>query len=155
MAYTLPTVSTLKTMYPAFADVPDATVQLYIDQAARTVDTSWTETNYADGIMLLACHNMVMAGLGKGAEAQANAEGLAGYSMVKSGQLTLQKSATSRSDAEGVPSPWNSTGYGIQFYWLARHDRPGGVVALADISYPSGYAKDWPYGYRYGFPGIF
>lgn len=152
LAYIIPTPAQLKAMYTDFAAVADATVQLYIDQAARSIDTSWTETDYADGIMLLACHNMVAAGLGTGAEAEANAQGMDGFSLVRSGQLTLQRSATSQSDAAKY-GPWGNSRYGKQFYWLVRRNKPPMTVASGPAQIgimPPGwvppYANGWPWG---------
>lgn len=143
--YIIPSPATLKAMYPAFAAVPDATVALYIAQAGRSVDTSWTSTDFADAIMLLACHNMVTAGLGAGAEAEMNAQGMGGFTLMRSGQLTLQRSATSRADADGVPSPWKSTAYGIAFYWLLRRNKPPvGVAAGEAFGDPTWYGHIVP-----------
>lgn len=153
MAYTIPTPATLRTKFPAFTAVPDATIQAYIDQAAGMIDQTWLETDYTYGIELYAAHLMVLAGLGTGAQAQAAAEGLLGYSTVRSGQLTLQRAATSQSGG-GVPSPYDQTAYGIQFYWLARRNRPPVAVAsdgvpVADGMYaPLGSpARLYPWGY--------
>jgi hypothetical protein len=145
MAYTLPTPAYIKTKFPTFAAVEDATVQLYIDEAARTVDTTWLESDYTDAISYLAAHLMVQAGIGAGADAEANANGLGGFSMIKSAQLTLQRAATSRNDS-GVPSPWGSTWYGQQFYWLMRRSKPGISVGvgpdLCETPPPAPYG--WP-----------
>ena len=152
MAYTIPTPAALKAMYPAFAAVPDVTVQAHIDKAARSVDTSWTETDYSDAIMLLACHNMVLAGLGTGAEAQVNAQGMAGFTTIRSGNLTLQRAATSQGGGSGgdAPQPWNGTQYGIEFYWLLRRNKPPMAVASGPVQV--GYVSGWPPLYSNGWP---
>lgn len=142
MAYTAPTPAQLKAMYPAFEAVANSTVQLYLDRAGRSVDTSWTETDYADAIMLLACHLMVLAGLGTGAEAEAYAQGVNGFSLIRSGQLTLQRAATSRGNSSGVPELWSGTEYGSQFYWLLRRNKPG--MAVAASSSQVGIAPNYP-----------
>lgn len=153
MAYVIPTPAQLKAMYTAFAAVPDATVQLYIDQAARSVDTSWTETDYADGIMLLACHNMVtMGGLGTGADAQVAAQGMDSFSTIRSGQLTLQRAATSQSGDNTNYGAWGASRYGRQFYWLARRDKPPMTVAAAPAVV--GYVSNWPPVYINGWPWV-
>lgn len=154
MAYIIPDAAYIKLRYPQFADVADATINAYIADAAALIDQTWSEATYTQGIALLACHRMVMAGIGAGAQAQANAEGMQGFSTIRSGQLTLQRAATSQ-DADGVPSPWNSTRFGIEYYWLAKREFPGGVVAVGSAAYPSPYAKDWPPGAGYGYPGVF
>lgn len=147
MAYTKPTPADIKARWPAiFGDVPDPTIQIWIDTAVLSVDESWLETDYKFGIELLAGHLMIENGIGKGAQAEANAGGMSAFQTIKSGQLTLTRGATSQ-DASGVPSPWNSTGFGVQWYWLARKNRPPATVAAGGPNFgPSAYAKDWPLG---------
>jgi hypothetical protein len=129
--YIVPNPTTLKAFFPAFAAVPNSVVMFWIVRANRMVDESWFEDDYAFAIMLLACHYMVGAGLGTGAEAQVHAEGMAGFSSIRSGQLTLQRGITSNSSGD-VPAPWNVTVYGSQFYWLLKRNKPGGAVAIGD-----------------------
>lgn len=126
-SYTAPSVDYLVTMFPAFAAVPAATVQTYIVRANRSVDTTWTEGDYAQAIMLAACHYMVLSGLGTGAEAESNAQGLASFNLIRSGQLTLQRGSASGSS--GVPAEWVGSTYGQQFYDLLKKNRPRGTVA--------------------------
>lgn len=126
--YIVPTPATLKTVFPAFASVPDATVQFWINTAATMVDNTWFETDYAMAIMLLACHYMVGVGLGTGAEAQVAAQGMAGFQTIRSGHLTLSRGMTSRLEM----GEWGSTVYGQQFYWLLRRNKPGGVAAVGE-----------------------
>lgn len=146
MAYTLPTPQNIKDRWPAiFGDVSDATIQIWIDTAALQHDQSWLETDYTYGIELLAGHLMIENGIGKGAQAEANAGGMSAFQTIKSGQLTLTRGATSQ-DGGSVPSPWNSTQFGIQWYWLARKNRPPATVAAGGPGIGvSGYAKDVPY----------
>ena len=139
MAYTIPTASELKAAFPAFAAVPDATVDFWIERATRLVDQTWFEEDYTFAIMLLACHYMVGAGLGTGAEAEINAQGMSAFQTIRSGQLTLSKGATSQSDES--MGEWAGTIYGKQFYWLLRRNKPGGAVAIAPVDYPPAF---WP-----------
>lgn len=147
MAYVKPTPADIKARWPAiFGAVPDATIQIWIDTAALSVDESWLETDYKYAIELLAGHLMIESGIGAGAQAEAAAGGMSVFQTIKSGQLTLTRGATSQ-NGDGVPSPWNSTWFGIQWYWLARKNRPVATVAAGDPRCgPSGYAKDWPLG---------
>lgn len=128
MAYTAPTPAELKVMYPAFAAVDDERMQLFIIRANRMVDTSWTEGDYADAIMLLACHYMTLAGLGTGAEAEVNANGMAGFKSIRSGQLTLDRGAGNGTGGD-VPDEWSGSTYGKQFWWLLKRNRPAVAVA--------------------------
>jgi hypothetical protein len=128
MTYTLPTADQLQAAFPAFADVPDATVDFWIERAARMVDTTWMEDDYQFAIMLLACHYMVGIGLGTGAQAQANLNGMSAYQTIRSGLLTLSRGSTSLSDT--APSPWGDTPYGVAWYWLAKRNKPAVAVAV-------------------------
>lgn len=63
MAYILPTAADLKARIPAFAEVDDALITFAITDAARSVDNTWTEGDYATAIIYLAAHNMVGEGV--------------------------------------------------------------------------------------------
>lgn len=63
MAHTPPTAAQLKARYPAFDSVSTDVVTAAISDAGRWVDNSWTEGDYANAIMLLACHFMYQEGL--------------------------------------------------------------------------------------------
>src|SRR5687768_1299820 len=123
MAYTTPTADELQAAFPAFADVDDAVVTFNITRANRSIDSSWTEGDYATAIMLLACHYMVLAGLGTGAEAAVNAQGLAGFTSIRSGSLSLSRGATSQGGGGEVPAEYAGSVYGQQFYWLMRQNK--------------------------------
>lgn len=94
MAYTLPTVADFRVRFePRFvlAEVSDAKVQMALDRGARNVDTTWTEGDYAEAIMLYAAGWLTTQGIGTGAEAQAASAGASGFRVMKSGQLTLER----------------------------------------------------------------
>lgn len=140
MAYTAPTATQIQARWPnAFSAVATDTIDIWIATATSQIDTSWIETDYTYAIELLTAHLMVGNGIGAGAEAEMAAQGMSGFSTIRSGQLTLSRGTTSRSDADGVPSPWNTSWYGIQFYWLARKNKPAMTVAQAPEVWPNGY----------------
>lgn len=149
MAYTPPTPAELKSHWPAFAAVDNVVVQYNIDRAMRTVDVSWTEGDYATAIELLACHYMTLAGLGTGTEAEINANGMSGFSMIRSGQLTLQRAATSGSDGGDVPAEYSGSAYGRQFWFLLRQNKAGPAVALGPA--PAWPVSPYPWGYPWGY----
>jgi hypothetical protein len=61
MAYTVPTVTDLKTRFPEFADDADEDISPFITASQLYVDTSqWTETDYFYGIIYLAAHFYTM-----------------------------------------------------------------------------------------------
>jgi hypothetical protein len=148
MAYTAPTADQLQALYPAFAGVADVTVTAYIVRANRSVDQTWTEGDYTDAIMLLACHLMTLSGLGTGADAAVNASGAGIFKSIRSGQLSVDRGAGSGDGSAGaVPAEWAGSLYGQQYYWLLRKNRPGAAVTGGDAPSLVGglppYA--WPY----------
>lgn len=145
MAYVDPTPAQIKARWPQFAAVPDATIQVWINTAKQTIDHTWCEDSYTYAVELLTAHYLVMNGLGTGAEAEANAAGMSGFSTIKSGQLTLTRGSASWAD--GVEAPWNTTPFGAEFYWIMRRCKPAIAVGVApDLGCKSAYAKDWPWG---------
>lgn len=62
MTYSVPSAATFKARHPRFAAVADATVDLYLTDAAAQVGTTWSDTDGPAGIMYLAAHLMVMEG---------------------------------------------------------------------------------------------
>lgn len=148
MAYVLPTPASLKAHWPAFSAVPDETVQFNIYRAARSVDETWMEGDYTTAIELLACHYLTLAGLGTGTDAQANAQGLAGFTSIRSGSLSLQRAATSASGGGEVPAQYSGSMYGQQFWWLMRQNRASAAIAAYPaapaIPIPPGWPWPWP-----------
>ncbi len=137
MPYVLPTATELKATFPAFAAVADATVDIWIGRAARSVDISWPEDDYQYAIELLACHYMVGLGYGTGAAAEMNSKGMGSFALIRSGQLTLQRNTSSQN--ETAPAPWGGDWYGVQFYWLMRRAKPAVAVAQGTMEWPNEY----------------
>lgn len=154
MAYTDPTASDLKTLFPQFAAVPDATVTAWIGVAKTQVDTTWLETDYTYGIELYAAYLMTDKGLGTGVEAEIAAQGMSGFNSIRSGQLSLQRNSPSSNGGGDAPAPWNKNGYGVEFYWLMRKNKPPAAVAVSGsvgcsdwLSPLAGQARLYPWGY--------
>jgi hypothetical protein len=119
--YAKPAPSDLIARYPAFADVNTTTIQYWLTDAERFVDDSWIEGDYAAGLMAMAAHNMVLAGLGT--EAAATSELPAGVTSFKSGALSVAFSEGAANDrATGALS---STRYGAEFAMLRRRNKGG------------------------------
>lgn len=119
MAYDVPTASELKNRFPAFEAVEDNLVDMAIGEATRKVDATWPEGDFSMGIMLYAAHILTLDGLGTTQDAK-----LVGFSLVRSGQLTLQ-----RQDAgSAVYGDLSQTGFGRRFKTLVRCNFPGIIV---------------------------
>lgn len=121
MAYAAPTPADLKVKYPAFAAVPDATIQVYLNDAP--VDETWSERDYAAAIMAWSAHEMVGAGIGANEVA---AYAAAGVSRLKSGTLDVSF-ATGASGSTG----YESTGYGRSWLELLRRNKGGPRIAVS------------------------
>lgn len=119
MAYIAPTPADLKTRYPAFAAVADQTVQYWLTDAQRFVDTSWREVDYAPALMAAAAHWMARAGLGVGPAAGIPA----GVTSFRSGSFSVQiaEGAASASAAGG----WASTIYGQEYRGMLYRNKGG------------------------------
>lgn len=120
MAYTVPTANQLQAKYPAFADVLDATIDLYIADAP--VDETWLERDYANAIMLWAAHTMTLNGIGVDEVAGYAA---AGVSRIKSGTLDV-----SFRDGGAAMTGYQATGYGRQFADLLKVNKGGPRVVI-------------------------
>lgn len=131
-----PSPANLKAKYPAFTAVPDATIQMYLDDAP--VDESWTEGDFANAIMLWAAHTMTLNGIGADEIGQA---GAAGVARLKSGTLDVSfKDSSSASDGG-----YGGTNFGRQFYALLRVNKGGPRVVGGGGRHQSGWAKDYPF----------
>jgi hypothetical protein len=115
MAYTAPTAADLKSRFPAFAAVADDTITAALNDAARMVDETWTEADFAPARMLYAAHVMTLDGVGKTTEAQ-----LQGFSKLSIGPLSLE-----RATQDAQPGELKSTSFGRSFIELRRRNRGG------------------------------
>jgi hypothetical protein len=130
MAYTPPTPTDLKLRYSAFALVEDATVQYWLTDAQRAVDTSWIEADYAPALMAYAAHRMTeerVAGLSGGSGGIP-----AGVTRFRSGSMDVAFSeAAATQQAEGG---LQSTRYGKEYARLLRLSKGGPRVIGGGIA---------------------
>lgn len=132
--YTKPLPQHLIARYPAFAAVPTATIQYWLTDAERFVDDSWTEGDYAAGLMAMAAHNMALAGLGTEAAALSGVPG--GITKIKSGALDISFSESAAADRQ--TGALGSTRYGADYAMLRRRNK-GGPRVTATGTVPTGY----------------
>lgn len=129
MAYVAPTPADLKALYPAFADVADATVQAWMNKAP--VDASWSDTDRASAIIAWAAYQMVSNGIGGGDIA---GYASAGVSRLKSGTLDV-----SFSDSASGASGYGSNAYGRLWLELLARNKGGPRVTIS----PRGPLYEW------------
>lgn len=112
MAYVAPDKATFLASFPAFAGLADAPYLLWSGQAVLVTGARETELGAQIDVatMLLTAHYLTQQGLGSGAEAEAYAGGMSGYSEVRSASLSLKR-------ADGADmSGYRSTSYGQRFF---------------------------------------
>ena len=154
MSYELPTPAELKAFYPAFAAVPDDTIQLYIDRVSGPggdVDQSWPEGVYKAAVMAAAAHRMARNGVlsaGASGGGSGGGESLDGVTSFKSGTFSVQISeAYVKAQVQGG---WESTTWGQDYLELLERVKRGprvtapGVVPCCD-----GY-RDGPFPWGWG-----
>lgn len=134
-----PTPSDFKARYPWAAELPDETVQMYLDDAAQDLgpEGCWG-LGWQRAVMALAAHMMTLAGLNPAQQGVTAAAG--GLTSVKSGTLSLTIADWASSGG------YDSTVYGRELLTLGRRYRGAGpmVVGGAGGGGASGYAKDQP-----------
>lgn len=134
MAYTEPTPADLKARYPAFADVDDATVQVYLDDTVTSVDGSWREADYIPAKVAKAAHEMALLGIGKRSEAEGWAA--SGLTRLKSGNLDVAFSDAKVAKASG--GTLDATPYGQAYKRILKRNKGGPRVVPARLS-PRGW----------------
>lgn len=90
--------------------------------------------------MLATAHYLCEQGIGTGAESEMAAQGMGGFTRIKSGSLELQRGEGSG----GSPGKWASTSYGARFVELA-----GGCVSGPGVARTGTlpcYPGRWPHG---------
>lgn len=135
MAYTIPTAAELKALYPAFAAVPDVTINAHIGRAStQAVDTTWREVDYAIAITDYAAHTMALAGLA--AEDATAKYARAGVTGIRSGGFSANFSDRKVAKASG--GGLDATSYGQSYKLALRRNKGGGRVIAAAIP-PDGW----------------
>lgn len=125
MPYTLPSADDFQTRFPIFADVDSDRVQIFLDEAARTVDGSWDIDDYQPAIMYLAAHLLSTDNSGEGETVQLG--GLKGAIASESFSGMSRSYDTSKVSA-AANSTYGSTEYGRRFYWLLLNNKPAILV---------------------------
>lgn len=116
MAYTAPTPADLKTRYPAFAALWDATVQSWLDEAAIEC-AGWPDDTRPRAEMAYAAHRMVEGGAIQTTVA-------AGLTSFRSGEFSA-----SVSDSVASRTGFAATIYGREFARLRRIHFGGPIPA--------------------------
>ena len=128
MAYTAPTVAEFKTRFPALVvGKSDDLIQMFLDEANRSVDTSWIEGDYKTAIMFLAAHNMSMEDASVGAGGGGTGSGVVSSESFGGMSISYDNSDSANDDA--AKSEWGGTEYGRRFYRLLKLNKPA-IVSI-------------------------
>jgi hypothetical protein len=134
--YVKPAPSHLVARYPAFADVSPDTIQIWLTDAERLVDTSWIEADYPVALMALAAHNMALAGLGATTSS----------SVLPAGATSLRSGSFAVTIAEEVAKAqagfgYDATRYGVEFAVMLRRNKGGPRVTATGTIPTSPYRR--------------
>ncbi len=134
-----PTASELKVRFPEFATVADARVTLFIEDATRSVDDLWIESDQSPAIMSLACHLMSLEGepsasSGSGEDSDPSKTNFKDGRFLKSRQVGDTKNEWAESaasmaagsmSATASEASYRSTVYGARFLKLMKLNHSG------------------------------
>lgn len=136
MAYDVPTAADLKTLFPAFLDVADVTVNAYLETAAtEAADGSWREPQYRDAVMSFAAHRMAEIGIGAHGEAAGYAR--QGVSSIRSGNFAVALDADLAKSASA--GELDATPYGRRYKRLVATEKGGPRVFPSTVSPGTAY----------------
>ena len=138
------TPAEFKTRKPQLAAVPDETVQMYMDMAARYA----FDPENPDAVAALTCHFMTLDGLGTDASSTSYRTGAASYQSIKSGQLTLTRYQRAAGEGTTFTSWLGQTPCGQFYALLLKWERGGPRVVSGGVGRcVTAYSKDmwgWP-----------
>ena len=113
-----PILATFRIRYPAFAAVPDATVEYWLTDALRIVTDAWGD-DAEPAQMALAAHSMALQGL----DIPGAGRSLAGVTAFKSG--TFSVSMSDEAASASARGGYGSTAYGREFGPMLRRNVGG------------------------------
>lgn len=127
MTYTAPTPADLKARYPAFSDVPDATVTYWLTDAKREADDSWgIATDIAPAQIAVAVHNMMAAGVAGLAQSQVAGLLSQGVTSFRSGSFSAAISEDAVKTA--LAGGYEATAPGREYLRLLARNKAGGMT---------------------------
>lgn len=119
MAYTVPTLSDFRDRFPALAAVPDARVEYWLARHAPVTE-AWDEADYADAILELTAHNLVIND-----EVPGSGEGGAMAGVTRFRSASMDVSFSERAANAGLDGGYDATKYGLRFKVYLRRNVGG------------------------------
>ncbi|WP_447724622.1 DUF4054 domain-containing protein [Sphingomonas koreensis] len=119
MPYAVPTVAEFRERFPAFAAVPDARVQYWLDHH-DPVTTDWIEGDYQNAILELTAHNLVVNDEVPGSGQSGD---MAGVTRFRSASMDV--SFSEKAANAGLDGEYDATKYGQRFKIYLRRSMAG------------------------------
>lgn len=120
--------ATLKTRFPAFSNVPDATIQYWLDDAGAIATEAWG-VDQEPGTLELAAHNMTVT---PGVLSSGSSSIPAGVTRFRSGSTDI--SFSDAAAAQAADGGYKSTPYGRMFLPRLRRNVGGPyLVGCVDV----------------------
>lgn len=116
-------VAAFRMRFPAFAAVPDSTIQYWLTDAGNIVTSSWDSVDYEPALLALAAHNMALLGLDKPADDAVGGIAAMGVTSFKSASMSVSFDAETIQKANS--GTYSSTKYGQLFMPYLRRNVGG------------------------------
>lgn len=120
MPYTVPIVADFRLRFPAFAAVPDARVQYWLNHH-EPVTTAWIEADYQPAILELTAHNLVVNDEVPSGSGEVGS--LAGVTRFRSASMDV--SFSEKAANAGLDGGYDATKYGQRFRVYLRRNVGG------------------------------
>lgn len=127
MPYTKPTTEQFKARFPQLVSTPDATVQVFLDEADGEVGETWTEKDRALAVLYLAAHLLVSQGASGASPGGGGAAPAGAIKRRKVGDVETEYFGTDATATITISST-ASTPYGKRYLELMRKNFPAVVV---------------------------
>lgn len=110
-----PSIADFRARFPEFANVPDATIQMALNDALTTVDERWIEADQVPAICYLAAHLLSVAG----EPGRSNGDGSG--SSANQGPVSSVKVGDVQVNYSGSVASSGASAWGDSFYALSRY----------------------------------
>lgn len=133
MSWTPPSVADIKTRFPEFESVADATMQMILDEAIQTVGVNWIEKDRTPAVLYLVAHLMAAQGFSGGSGSSGGGAAVTGaIKKRKVGDVEIEfagvSASSGSSSANSTTNGYLSTFYGQKYWELLRRNFPAIAV---------------------------
>jgi hypothetical protein len=131
MSYDAPTLAEFRARFPIFTQHPDPQIEMILEEATNTIDTSWRELDYKIAIMYLTAHLLAVDASQSGDEVAVGSAGSSSgvVSSESFGGMSISYATNSALQVAASKSTWGETEYGRRFYQLLVRNKPA-IVSI-------------------------